>query len=80
MRSTTLWLTFCHTLRAGDANAQHYFVATQEKALRGALGKVPGGASVFLNANGVHLEPPSEKQRRGVEQVRGSCSCVRCLC
>ena len=56
-------------VRAGDANAQHYFVATQEKALRGALGKVPGGASVFLNANGVHLEPPSERQRRGIKQV-----------
>ena len=62
----------CHA-RAGDANAQHYFVATQEKALRGALGKVPGGASVFLNANGVHLEPPSNRQRRGIEQARSSC-------
>ena len=59
-------------VRAGDANAQHYFVATQEKALRGALGKVPGGASIFLNANGVHLEPPSERQRRGIEQARSS--------
>lgn len=68
----------CHA-RAGDANAQHYFVATQEKALRGALGKVSGGASIFLNANGVHLEPPSERQRRGIEQVRrGSCLCRPC--
>ena len=70
----------CHA-RAGDANAQHYFVATQEKALRGALGKVSGGASIFLNANGVHLEPPSERQRRGIEQVRrGSCLCRPMCC
>ena len=57
---------------AGEANAQHYFVATQDRALRAALGRVPGGASIFMNVNGVHLEQPSEQQRRSTEQVHGA--------
>lgn len=54
---------------AGEANAEHFFVATQDRDLRAALGGVPGGASIFLNVNGVHLEPPSEAQKRSVEHV-----------
>ena len=54
---------------AGMENQEHYFVATQDKALRVALGKLPGGASVFVNVNGVQMEQPSEVQRRAMKQV-----------
>ena len=64
---------------AGEANEQHYFVATQEKALRSALGKVSGGASIFVNVNGIHLEPPSERQRKTIQQVTPTPPCVK-LC
>ncbi len=54
---------------AGMDNQEHYFVATQDKALRVALGKLPGGASVFVNVNGVQMEQPSEAQKRAMKQV-----------
>ncbi|EIE18513.1 hypothetical protein COCSUDRAFT_9312, partial [Coccomyxa subellipsoidea C-169] len=51
----------------GNDFSGHYFVATQDKALRVALGKLPGGASVFANVNGVQMEQPSEAQRRAMK-------------
>jgi hypothetical protein len=45
-------------------------VATQDKDLRAELGSLPGGVSIFLNINGVHLEPPSKAQHKAVEQAR----------
>lgn len=57
---------------SGKDNPEHYFVATQDKALRVALGKLPGGASVFVNVNGIQMEQPSEAQRRGVKEVCSS--------
>lgn len=55
---------------AGERNAEHYFVATQDRALRVALGQQPGGASIFCSVNGVHLEPPSEAQKAQLGQAR----------
>lgn len=55
---------------AGERNAEHYFVATQDRALRVALGQQPGGASIFCSVNGVHLEPPSETQKAQSGQAR----------
>ena len=45
-------------------------MATQDRALRVALGQRPGGASVFVSVNGVHLEPPSDSQKAQSGQVR----------
>ena len=59
----------CH---AGVANPEHYIVATQEKALRQTLGGIPGGASVFASVNGLHIEPPSDAQRKAIEQAMTS--------
>ena len=56
----------CH---AGETNPEHYIVATQERALRQTLGGLPGGASIFTNVNGMHMEPPSDSQRDATEQV-----------
>ena len=55
---------------AGECNAEHYFVATQDRALRVALGQQPGGASIFCSVNGVHLEQPSETQKAQLGQAR----------
>ena len=54
---------------AGEANPEHYIVATQEKALRQTLGGIPGGATVFASVNGLHIEPPSDAQRKAIEQA-----------
>ncbi|BDA48221.1 rRNA-processing protein UTP23 homolog [Coccomyxa sp. Obi] len=67
-----LTTTDCILDNVGKDNPQHYFVATQDKALRVALGNLPGGASVFVNVNGVQLEQPSETQKRAVKEVDDS--------
>ena len=45
-------------------NAEHFIVATQDRALRAALGEAPAGAAIFLTASGAQFEPPTEAQRR----------------
>lgn len=45
-------------------NAEHFVVATQDRALRAALGEAPAGAAIFLTASGPQFEPPTEAQRR----------------
>lgn len=54
----------------GEGNAGHFFVGTQDKQLRTALSKVPAGASMFVSVNGLHLEQPSAKQEKVINQVR----------
>ena len=54
---------------AGDDNAGHFFVGTQDKQLRAAIAKVPAGASMFISVNGLHLEQPSTRQEKVVHQV-----------
>jgi hypothetical protein len=55
----------------GSANADHFLVATQDRALRAALADVPAGAAAFASPAGVHLEPPSAAQAAAV-RVRGA--------
>ena len=64
---------------AGADNAQHYFVATQERGLRAKIGRVPGGASIFLTVNGVHLEPPTDQQKKSIEQARACLALQVCM-
>lgn len=45
-------------------NAEHFIVATQDRALRAALGETPAGAAIFLTATGAQFEPPTEAQKR----------------
>ena len=47
----------------GD-NANHFFVATQDRALQRNVSNVPGGAVLFATVNGIQMEMPSEKQKR----------------
>lgn len=58
---------------AGDKNEEHFFVATQDKALQRRCMAVPGGAVLFASVNGVHLEQPSALQKQAVAQV-GACA------
>ncbi|KAI7846463.1 hypothetical protein COHA_000072 [Chlorella ohadii] len=53
---------------AGDKNGEHFFVATQDRALQRACMAVPGGAVLFASVNGVHLETPSELQKQAAKQ------------
>lgn len=31
---------------------------------------------MFINVNGLHMEPPSEAQRKAIEQVMYPCTCA----
>lgn len=59
----------CIKEQIGARNGAHWFVATQDQALRQELGKVPGCPIVFATVNGVHLETPSELTRQLIQQV-----------
>jgi len=50
----------CLMEQVGAANASHWVVATQDKALQAKLAKVPGAPVVFASVNGVHLSEPSD--------------------
>ena len=40
----------------GTSNPDHFFLATQDRSLRAAVDRVPGGASIFASVNGLHLQ------------------------
>lgn len=44
-------------------NAQHFFVASQDRALQNKVMSLPGGAVMFATVNGVQLEMPSNAQK-----------------
>lgn len=52
----------CIASLIGEANQEHFFVATQDASLRKKLGKIPAAPRIFLHANGLMLEEPSEAQ------------------
>ncbi|PRW50990.1 rRNA-processing UTP23-like protein [Chlorella sorokiniana] len=58
----------CLKAQLGDKNGEHFFVATQDRALQRACMAVPGGAVLFASVNGVHLETPSELQKQAAKQ------------
>ena len=60
----------------GEANAQHFFVATNDRALRAKLDRVPEAPVVFRTVNGLQLQAPTGAQaaaagreQRAVEMV-----------
>lgn len=46
-----------------DDNAEHFFVATQERALQQRVMSCPGGASMFVTVNGIQLAMPPKSQK-----------------
>eukprot|EP00798_Chlamydomonas_sp_ICE-L_P000343 gene343-1718_t len=59
----------CLTEVIGKDNGGHWWVATQDKALRQSLGKIPGTPIIFATVNGLHLETPSEMARSTAKEV-----------
>jgi U3 small nucleolar RNA-associated protein 23 len=49
---------------SSNFSQKHYVVATQDRALRGALSGLPGVPLVYLNKVILVLEPMSETSRR----------------
>jgi len=50
-----------------DGNHEHFFIATQDRALQRQVLNLPGGAVLFTSVNGIHIENPSEAQKRHVQ-------------
>jgi U3 small nucleolar RNA-associated protein 23 len=46
-----------------DSNAQHFFIATQDRTLQRKVSSMPSGAVLFATVNGIQMEMPSEKQK-----------------
>jgi U3 small nucleolar RNA-associated protein 23 len=53
-------------------NAEHFFIATQDRTLQQKISNKPGGAVLFATVNGIQMDMPSEKQKslvmKSVEQ------------
>jgi U3 small nucleolar RNA-associated protein 23 len=62
----------CIQSLVGDSNREHFFVGTQDSKLRARLAKVPGGASLFVSVNGIHLEQPSQLHQQTADQAEAS--------
>ena len=58
----------CLAAQVEGGNAQHFFVATQDRPLQRRVMATEGGANMFVSVNGLHLEAPSEMQRRQAEK------------
>jgi U3 small nucleolar RNA-associated protein 23 len=72
-----IWLPASDCIRSqvGKVNSQHWWVATQDKALREVLEQVPGAPIIYATVNGIHLDTPSEmakKTGRDAELVSSS--------
>ncbi|GFR45711.1 hypothetical protein Agub_g7120 [Astrephomene gubernaculifera] len=62
----------CIRAAIGSRNEAHWFVATQDAALRQELGKIPGCPLVFATVNGVHLETPSEVTKQKAKEAEAA--------
>jgi U3 small nucleolar RNA-associated protein 23 len=58
----------CLASQVSNGNAEHFFVATQDKTLQRKVNASQGGAVIFASPNGIHLEAPSELQKRLVHR------------
>lgn len=47
-----------------DNNANHFFVASQDRTLQRKVSNSPGGAVLFATVNGIQMEMPSERQKQ----------------
>ncbi len=54
----------------GEENRLRYCVATQDKALRSQLRRIPGIPLVYINKSVFILEPPSHTTMLKAEQVK----------
>lgn len=54
----------------GSRNAEHWWVATQDKQLKQKLSQSPGMPLIFATVNGIHLSDPSETSKDSVHKTR----------
>mmetsp|Transcript_8856 Transcript_8856/g.18923 ORF Transcript_8856/g.18923 Transcript_8856/m.18923 type:complete len:269 (+) Transcript_8856:108-914(+) len=59
----------CILEQIGTSNPDHWWVATQDRAVRELLNQVPGTPVLFATVNGIHLETPSEMAKMVVKEV-----------
>lgn len=57
----------CLAEQVVGGNHEHFFIATQDRALQRQVLKLPAGAVLFTSVNGIHIENPSEAQKRHVQ-------------
>lgn len=57
----------CLAEQVVDGNHEHFFIATQDRALQRQVINLPGGAVLYTSVNGIHIENPSEAQKRHVQ-------------
>ena len=57
----------CLAEQVVDGNHEHVFIATQDRSLQRQVTNMPGGAVLFTSVNGIHIENPSEAQKRHVQ-------------
>lgn len=58
----------CLLSQIKNGNHEHFFIATQDKSLKYKVQSEPGGAIIFVSVNGLHLEAPSEAQKKQVSR------------
>ena len=59
--------TECLHSQVTEGNHNHFFVATQDRHLQRKIQSMPGGAVLFASVNGLHLETPSEAQKKHLQ-------------
>lgn len=57
----------CLAAQVEAGNTEHFFLATQDRGLQRKVSAQPGGAVIFASVNGLHLEAPSDAQRKHVQ-------------
>lgn len=56
----------CLLEAVADGNPQHWWVATQDRALQAALAHQPGVPLLFASVNGLHLGDPPQQARAAI--------------
>lgn len=56
----------CLLSQLDGGNAEHFFIATQDRTLQQKISNKPGGAVLFATVNGIQMDMPSEKQKSHV--------------
>ncbi len=69
------WPCLC-ALQVGTSNRDHWWVATQDKAMQADLGACGGVPCIFASVNGLHLLAPAEGVRAHVSSTQAAAQAV----
>lgn len=62
-------LSIFYLLSSGKHNKDHWWMATQDRELRGQLAGLPAVPCLHMSVNGLHVEAPSELAKQHVREV-----------